>query len=241
MIPMDFVKQLFEQRWPRLYLDTAELVDIGRGRLSPTLVDELLATIAKHSVVLVVSHAHMCDALKPGNRDAPGFLASTLDDELLLQPGLGYLQLDRRGVTTAREANEVRSGRKVGAVFGGDLISGSFETRTRAGERPGVRHHRHVDGEAWLEPHVDRMATDEGVGQAGAFEHRRQQRHRIVVGIHGRYSPRRRARSKKGDGSSCPRAVVEKKRRISATLRARRSAGESARWADSAAPWLSAL
>jgi hypothetical protein len=73
------VERLFRCRWPRLYLDTAELIAIGRSQLPPSLVDELLEVMYQHAVVLVVSHAHMCDALKPGNVDAPELLASTLE------------------------------------------------------------------------------------------------------------------------------------------------------------------
>lgn len=76
---MDLVEQLFKHRWPRLYLDTAELITIGRGHLPKAFIDEFIATIEQHSVVLVISDAHIYDALKPGDQDAPGFLASTLE------------------------------------------------------------------------------------------------------------------------------------------------------------------
>lgn len=76
---MEVVEQLFKRRWPRLYLDTAEVIAIGRGHLPASFVDELIASIEKHSVILVISHAHLRDMLKPGDRDAPGLLASTLE------------------------------------------------------------------------------------------------------------------------------------------------------------------
>ena len=74
----EFVERLFKRHWPRMYLDTAELITIGRNQLPGSFIDEFLATLKKHSVVLVISHAHLCDALKPDNRDAPEFVSSTL-------------------------------------------------------------------------------------------------------------------------------------------------------------------
>jgi hypothetical protein len=75
----ELVDELFKSRWPRLYLDTAELNDIGRGNLAAPLVDALLETLERHAVVLVISSAHMRDALKPGDVDAPKLFATTLE------------------------------------------------------------------------------------------------------------------------------------------------------------------
>lgn len=76
---METVEQHFKQRWPRLYLDSAEIIAIGRGHLPESFVDEFIASIEQHAVVLVISHAHLRDMLKPGDRDAPALLASTLE------------------------------------------------------------------------------------------------------------------------------------------------------------------
>jgi hypothetical protein len=75
----EIVNHLFRDRWPRLYLDTAELNTIRRGQVPGDLVEHLLRVTEKHAVILVISLAHMRDAMKPGDADAPHLLASTLE------------------------------------------------------------------------------------------------------------------------------------------------------------------
>ena len=76
---MELVERQFRQHWPRLYLDSAELIEIGRQRLAESLINEFIAAIDKHAVVLVISHAHFRDMLKPDDRAARDLLASTLE------------------------------------------------------------------------------------------------------------------------------------------------------------------
>jgi hypothetical protein len=69
--------ELFRTRWPRLYLDTSVLNDIGRQRLDLKLVARLFAATKHHAVVLVISAAHVRDALSP--KDRTRRLASTIE------------------------------------------------------------------------------------------------------------------------------------------------------------------
>lgn len=69
----------FRKRWHRLYLDTAELNDIGRARVDQALLRDLSTACEAHAVILVVSIEHMRDAMKPGDKDAPGRLADAIE------------------------------------------------------------------------------------------------------------------------------------------------------------------
>lgn len=51
--------------WPRLYLDTGDLIDIADGRIVPDVVRELTTSCEEHAVLLVLSSAHLQDALMP--------------------------------------------------------------------------------------------------------------------------------------------------------------------------------
>lgn len=73
------VANMFKSQWPRLYLDTAELISISRGQLPASFISEFVDVVYKHSVVLVISHAHLRDALKPGDSDAPELLTTALE------------------------------------------------------------------------------------------------------------------------------------------------------------------
>lgn len=73
------VQEIFHKRSPRLYLDTAVFISIGRELLPRDLVDKLMSAVERHGVIVLVSDAHVRDALKPLDRDAPGFLASVLE------------------------------------------------------------------------------------------------------------------------------------------------------------------
>lgn len=78
----------FRNRWHRLYLDTAEINDISRGRMAPALLKDLFAALERHAVILVVSLEHLRDALKPGDKDAPTRFA----DALVQFPLLGLVE-----------------------------------------------------------------------------------------------------------------------------------------------------
>lgn len=69
----------FRRRWHRLYLDTAELNEIARNRVDRALLRDLTKACEVHAVILVVSIEHMRDAMKPGDKDAPGRLADAVE------------------------------------------------------------------------------------------------------------------------------------------------------------------
>ena len=78
-VDADRLRRLVNQRWHRLYLDTAVLNDIGRGNLDVPFVESLIEATAAHAVVLVISAAHFRDALKPNDPNAPYRLAATIE------------------------------------------------------------------------------------------------------------------------------------------------------------------
>jgi len=73
----EIVAKQFATRWPRLYLDTAVRNNIGRDQ--EPLAERLLEAAKSHSVLLVVSFAHIRDAMKPGDRDAPELISNALE------------------------------------------------------------------------------------------------------------------------------------------------------------------
>lgn len=77
----DFAEALrvFQTLAPRLFLDTAVLIEIGDGRIDSGLLDELLDAVAQHAFVLLVTPHHLQDALRPGERDNVARLATALE------------------------------------------------------------------------------------------------------------------------------------------------------------------
>jgi hypothetical protein len=65
--------------WPRLYLDTAELLRIGDGRCARDEVDRLVAAMNERFVILVVSIEHLQDAIPRASADTAERLADTLE------------------------------------------------------------------------------------------------------------------------------------------------------------------
>ena len=49
------VRKMFKQQWPRLYLDTAVFISMGRGLMKPALMNELVSAIERHSILVLVS------------------------------------------------------------------------------------------------------------------------------------------------------------------------------------------
>jgi hypothetical protein len=72
------VRDQFNNRWPRLYLDSADLLDLGDGRAKIEF-DELLAALREHMVILIVSHAHLRDMLSSGRDEDVERVVSTLE------------------------------------------------------------------------------------------------------------------------------------------------------------------
>jgi hypothetical protein len=79
----------FRDRWPRMYLDTADLHEIARGRVDAALLADFFGALKEHAVILVVSLEHLRDALKPGDAEAP----KRFGDALLRFPLLGLVDL----------------------------------------------------------------------------------------------------------------------------------------------------
>ena len=50
-------------KWPRLYLDTAEILYVADGKTPRAILDELVETMRARGVWLVVSIEHLQDAL----------------------------------------------------------------------------------------------------------------------------------------------------------------------------------
>ncbi|MCB9586382.1 MAG: hypothetical protein H6718_13345 [Polyangiaceae bacterium] len=67
------------EKWPRLFLDSAELIHISQSRVDSGLVRELLTTVRKRYVVLLISVEHMLEALPQGDTTAVPRLADTLE------------------------------------------------------------------------------------------------------------------------------------------------------------------
>lgn len=65
--------------WPRLYLDTGDLIDIADGRIAPDVVRELTISCEEHAVLLVLSSAHLQDALMPEDPVSVDRLATALE------------------------------------------------------------------------------------------------------------------------------------------------------------------
>jgi len=73
------VLHLFETRLPRLYLDTAVLIEIGDGSIARLVLERLLDAVTSHAVMAVVSLQHLQDALHPGEAENAGRLATALE------------------------------------------------------------------------------------------------------------------------------------------------------------------
>jgi hypothetical protein len=65
--------------WHRLYLDTADLIDIADDTTDAALVDQLLTAMDEHLVVLVVSNDHFQDALRREDLEWTDRFATTLE------------------------------------------------------------------------------------------------------------------------------------------------------------------
>lgn len=65
--------------WPRLYLDTGDLLDIADGRTDPDVLRDLIAASEEHAVVLVISSDHLQDALMPDEPASVDRLATALE------------------------------------------------------------------------------------------------------------------------------------------------------------------
>jgi hypothetical protein len=62
------------EKWPRLYLDTAELLEIAGGRVDAELVEDLLAVCRQSNTILVVSKDHIQDIQGAYATTREGFL-----------------------------------------------------------------------------------------------------------------------------------------------------------------------
>jgi hypothetical protein len=56
--------------WPRLYLDTADLLDIADGKSDAAVVEELRHTIAARRIIVVFTTEHLIDMAAKGLREA---------------------------------------------------------------------------------------------------------------------------------------------------------------------------
>lgn len=60
----DEIRRLMHSSWPRLYLDTGDILDIADGKTDPALVDTLISVMAERGVILVLSRSHFQDLLR---------------------------------------------------------------------------------------------------------------------------------------------------------------------------------
>jgi hypothetical protein len=58
------VERVILTAWPRLYLDTGDIIDIADDRVDPVLVENLTSASYERGVILVVSIAHFQDILQ---------------------------------------------------------------------------------------------------------------------------------------------------------------------------------
>jgi hypothetical protein len=65
--------------WPRLYLDTAELLAVADGKVDAQLFSELLAGMIERRVILVISIEHMQDAIPRADPRAASRMADALE------------------------------------------------------------------------------------------------------------------------------------------------------------------
>lgn len=63
----------------RLYLDTADLLDIADKRVDESIVVSLADAMEEHAVALIISHEHMIDALVPGDPVSVDQLSTALE------------------------------------------------------------------------------------------------------------------------------------------------------------------
>src|SRR4051812_22792287 len=65
--------------WPRLYLDTAEILTIADGKADADVLRQLVAAMWARCVVLVISLEHLQDSLARADSSAPDRVAAALE------------------------------------------------------------------------------------------------------------------------------------------------------------------
>lgn len=65
--------------WPRLYLDTAEILTIADGKVDREIVRELVSAMSARCVVLVISLEHLQDSLTRADSNAPDRVTAALE------------------------------------------------------------------------------------------------------------------------------------------------------------------
>lgn len=65
--------------WPRLYLDTGDLLDIADERVDLNVLRDLIAAAEEHAVLLVISSDHLQDAVVPEQAASVERLATALE------------------------------------------------------------------------------------------------------------------------------------------------------------------
>ncbi len=68
-----------EAIWPRLYLDTAELLEIGDGRAAPGMLERLVDATRRHGVIAIASLHHLIDVVPRGGAEAVTSLANAFE------------------------------------------------------------------------------------------------------------------------------------------------------------------
>jgi hypothetical protein len=165
--------------WPRLYLDTGDLLDIADGRTDSNVVLDLIAACEKHVVWLVVSSDHLQDALMPDEYISVDSLGTALEQfrfRALVTTGPHVVEpwsehgvardIVIEGCSNIREilahsagTSELASMRDVQDALYQAAVSSKI-ARQVIGEAPIARHHRAIALEATITQVLGWMGSD---------------------------------------------------------------------------------
>lgn len=149
------IRAIIVSEWPRLYLDTGDLLAIADGKADADVVDRLIATCGERGVLLVVSRAHFQDVaavdqatrdrvsdvlerfrwrtvVMQGPEDLEALATEAVDIGLALAPNIR--DLNDHSVTAVSMQRQLAFQQEVFEAF-----AASQQARVRAGRSPSQR------------------------------------------------------------------------------------------------------